>query len=391
MASFDASEAQAEQVGRVASLENNMGGVMAELHRLQTAMAQQAQHAQNVQLNQNAPQYVPPPPPRPNLNLPEPPGFSGIPSELPSFKLKLCQFLRGNYNTYFDSQSQLMYAGSLLTGDADEWYMNLVDHTTYNLPPHYDLDSFLQAMTDFFGGGITLASRERSLDTLRQTGTVQQLAIAFQNITNTFTPRWTDHPLIYVLSKKIREPIRFELAARGTVPLLFHDYVAAAISVEQNQAAANNFRGQPQPQPPRLPYKPPPALPAPAPRSNPPPQAHVPMDLDGMRARNGGALSQEERRRRAEGNLCAYCGQPGHIITACPRRNGGHQARGIYPVPSGYPSDAGYHPPPGFQLIPQFGTFPTPWTQVPSPHTQFGNPPAALPAPDASKNARPSQ
>ena len=31
MASFDASEAQAEQVGRVASLENNMGGVMAEL------------------------------------------------------------------------------------------------------------------------------------------------------------------------------------------------------------------------------------------------------------------------------------------------------------------------------------------------------------------------
>ena len=34
MASFDASEAQTEQVGRVASLENTMGGVMAELHRL---------------------------------------------------------------------------------------------------------------------------------------------------------------------------------------------------------------------------------------------------------------------------------------------------------------------------------------------------------------------
>ena len=51
MASFDASEAQAEQVGRVASLENNMGGVMAELPRLQTAVAQRAQHAQNVQLN----------------------------------------------------------------------------------------------------------------------------------------------------------------------------------------------------------------------------------------------------------------------------------------------------------------------------------------------------
>ena len=268
--------------------------------------------------------------------------------------------------------------------------MTLVDHTTRDLPPHYTLDNFLQAMTNFFGGGITLASRERSLDTLRQTGTVQQLAIAFQNITNTFTPRWTDHSLIYVLSNKIREPIRFELAAQGTVPPLFHDYVAAAISVEQNQAAANNFRGQPQNQLPRLPYKPP-ALPAPAPRPNPPPQPHVPMDLDGMRARNGGALSHEERRRKAKGNLCAYCGQPGHIVTSCPRRNGGLQARGLYPLPPGYPFDAGYHPPPGFQLIPQTGTFPTPWTQVPTPHTQFAHPPAALLAPDVSKNARPSQ
>ena len=81
-----------------------------------------------------------------------------------------------------------MYAGGLLTGPAHQWYMTLVDDYTYNLPPHYDLDYFLQALTNFFGGGITLASRERALDTLRQTGTVQQLAIAYQNITNTFSP-----------------------------------------------------------------------------------------------------------------------------------------------------------------------------------------------------------
>ena len=60
------------------------------------------------------------------------------------------------------------------------------------------------------------------------------------------------------------------------------------------------------------------------------------MDLDGLRARNGGPLSHEERRRRAEANLCAYCGQPGHVITACPRRNGGLLARGVFPVPPGF-------------------------------------------------------
>ena len=64
MASFDTSEAQTEQVGRVASLENTMGGVMAELHRLQSVVAQQAQHAQNAHYNQNdGLQHVPPTPP----------------------------------------------------------------------------------------------------------------------------------------------------------------------------------------------------------------------------------------------------------------------------------------------------------------------------------------
>ena len=82
-----------------------MGSVMAELQRLRSEVAQNARGAQNANLNQNVhPQYITPPPTRPNLNLPEPPRFSGTPSELPSFQLKLCQFLRGNYNTYFDSQ-----------------------------------------------------------------------------------------------------------------------------------------------------------------------------------------------------------------------------------------------------------------------------------------------
>ena len=282
-----------------------------------------------------------------------------------------------------------MYAGGLLTGAAHQWYMTLVDDYTYSLPAHYDLDYFLQALTDFFGGGITLASRERALDTLRQTGTVQELAIAYQNITNTFNPRWTDHSLIYVMSRKIREPIRFELAARGTVPTLFQDYIAAAISVEQNQASANLSRGQQQPQP-RQPYRPP-ATPAPTPRfPPPPPHTPVPMDLDGMRGARG-ILSHEERRRRADANLCAYCGQPGHIISSCPRRLQAFQARGLFPGPFGNQALDPYTPPPGFQLIPQFGSFPTPWTQVPTPHTQFGNPSAALPAPATPKNDCPSQ
>ena len=102
-------------------------------------------------------------------------------TELKAFKHKLVQFLKGNHNTYFDAQSQVMYASSLCQGLAHEWILTLIDLD--NLPDHYTLDSFLAAMTAFFGGGVTRAFQD-SLDDLRQTGTMSDLAIAFQNNIN---------------------------------------------------------------------------------------------------------------------------------------------------------------------------------------------------------------
>ena len=124
----------------------------------------------------------------------------------------------GNHNTYNDNESQLMLACSLLIGYTGQWYLSLIDSNTIHLPPSYTLDSFIQELEDFFGGANTLQSWERSLDVLRQTGLVSELAIAFQNITSTFIPCWSDHPLIYMFSKKLREVIMFELTARVFYP-----------------------------------------------------------------------------------------------------------------------------------------------------------------------------
>ena len=235
----------------------------------------------------------PPPPPlpqqsRPNLNLPQPPQFSGTPSELPTFKLKLFQFLMGNHNTYQDFESQLMLAGSLLVGSAGQWYLSLIDPTTIRLPPSYTIYTFIQEFEDFFGGDNTLQSRERSLDILRQTGSVSKLAISFQNITSTFSPRWFDHPLIYVFSKKLKEVVRFELTPKGSVPVTFQAYVAMAIMVEQNQAAAALSRSQGSSNPPP---RTPPIIPNRPPRP-PPSSSHVPMDVDGTRTRHGSLTSE---------------------------------------------------------------------------------------------------
>ena len=51
---------------------------------------------------------APPPQPRPNPNLSPPSKFYGTPSDLPMFKLRLYQYIMGNYNTYGDNATQIL-------------------------------------------------------------------------------------------------------------------------------------------------------------------------------------------------------------------------------------------------------------------------------------------
>ena len=128
MADFDAQQGDDAQgngphgdgqypgVDRLTFLEQNFQNVVIELNCLRNVVARS-----------------PPQPLRPNLNLPQPSPFSGVPSELQTFKLKLFQFLIGNHNTYTESESQLLLAGSLLIGSAGQWYPSLVDPHTLNV------------------------------------------------------------------------------------------------------------------------------------------------------------------------------------------------------------------------------------------------------------------
>ena len=247
-----------------------------------------------------------------------------------------------------------------------------------------------------------MASREHSLDNLRQTGTVSDLAIAFQNIINTYTPRWNDSASIYFFSRKLKEAIRFEIAARGNVPTGFQAYIAEAVAVEHNLAAA--IKGRPyhphqqqhsqqqqqqqqqqfqqQQQQPQQQQQQQRALPPNRIPTLPYAAGAGPMDVDGSRSGRG-PLTPEERRRRADNHLCAYCGQSGHLIATCPNATRFRQARGTFP---GYGSSPlpGYYPPPGYQFPPFQGPFPGPWAVVPNPNDN--TPTSALP-----KNDFPSQ
>ena len=226
MADFDAQQAQQH------AHQNQFDQDQARMAYLEQNVANISNVLQNMQNN------IPAPVPQQifhlDLNLPPPPSFSGSPLHLPTFKLKLVHFLVGNRNTYPDSESQPLYMGQLLEDPAYQWYHSIIDPITLQLPSSYDLHRFLQGLEDYFCGAVTLHSTERSLDMLRQTGSVSDLAVAFQTITNTFHPRWPNRPLIFLFSRKLKESVRFELYDRGSLPSTFHSYLAAAIAVEQN-------------------------------------------------------------------------------------------------------------------------------------------------------------
>ena len=131
-----------------------------------------------------------------------------------------------------------------LENQAGEWLQAQLNPAMGRLPSSWDLDQFLAALDSFFGGGVTPQSKERELQALRYATTVLDLAISFQNITKTFPEAWPNHALIFVFSEKLSHPVRYELVGRGPVPTKFRDYVAAAIAIEQNQAAASSHRPQ---------------------------------------------------------------------------------------------------------------------------------------------------
>ena len=323
----------------------------------------------------NPPLLPTPPHPSPilDLKLQPPPPFSGTHSELRSFQLRLCEYLQGCPSRYHDDRTRMLFTSSVLVGSARKWYEGLLDPYNNQLPSDYTFDQFLVDMQAFFGGGVNVLALERDLTNLRQTGSVSEYAIKFQNITNSFIPRWPDHPLIFQFSMHLNSSVRSELIGRGSPPLTFQAYVAAAVIVEMNQAEARSARGGGHSSPaPRLPFikqhglPPPPRLPA---HPFHPPDR---MDIDGTRPVRG-PLSQEERKRRFEGGLCAYCGKAGHVTQTCPNRL---QARGTFHVPD------------GFLLVPQAPPhFPGAWHQLPAP----AQPPATLPADTRPGNSSPSQ
>ena len=50
-------------------------------------------------------------------------------------------------DAYADSHNQIPFTGSLMDGQASQWYESLIDPSTYHVPSTYTFDTFIQELT----------------------------------------------------------------------------------------------------------------------------------------------------------------------------------------------------------------------------------------------------
>ena len=134
--------------------------------------------------------------------------------------------------------------------------------------------------------------------------------------------------MIYTYFDKLKPELKQEILKVQSPPDTFSEYVTFVKNIENALAAARLDR------PSRSTYVPPQARVADQfPQQLPSHLQIVPMDIDGTR-RQILKVEPAEMARRVAGNLCLYCGLPGHDNRTCPNKGKGRAVRFLDLQPS---------------------------------------------------------
>ncbi|KAL0181246.1 hypothetical protein M9458_023652, partial [Cirrhinus mrigala] len=177
----------------------------------------------------------------------------------------------------------------------------IVHPTSSDAAPQASPPSVLQIASELSAQASMLAAHGQQLDRLTDlTGqlgrrTAADYALTFHTLAA--QSGWNDGPLKLHYRKGLNPVLQIELACRDE-DLSLDQYIDLSIRVDNVMRARRSSRPLSAMQLPAAPHE------APA----------EPMQLGTTK------LTLEERERRLRGNLCLYCGQPGHIRATCPTR-----------------------------------------------------------------------
>jgi hypothetical protein len=232
-------------------------------------------------------------------------------SQLSVFLTQLRLAFAARPSQFYNDRHKVLYAASLLRGTAFSWIQPYLD---MDHPPTWltDFGLFTAEINKVFGEPHALDTAARSLDNLKQTGSVADYAAKFRRLA--IILQWGDGPLTYLFYRDLKDEVKDEIA-RVERPSDLEALITLAIRIdnrlyeralERNQARRFVARVQP-------------AVPVrstSAPRSPPTPRP-VPTTPNRTRVQQ---LSEEEKSYRRMNHLCMYCGEPDHVVLECPVR-----------------------------------------------------------------------
>src|SRR5277367_2143231 len=124
---------------------------------------------------------TPTPPPRKEPKLPEPPEFSGKPSEYATFINHCDLYFRMRSITFDSDYVKTAYVISRCRGSSAEWGHSLIESSSDIL---YDYDAFKEQLASMYADKQRRKALRQKLTTLKQTGSASKFAAEFLTIAN---------------------------------------------------------------------------------------------------------------------------------------------------------------------------------------------------------------
>lgn len=242
---------------------------------------------------------------------------------------------------YSTDAAKVAKAMSHLRGPAAGWAAPIIEKGS---PLCHDYKAFSAALLTAFGDADRTEEAIRSLERLQQTGSASAYSTEFNRLSQ--ETGFNQPPLIKQYLRGLKDPLRQALAAHSPFPSSLSDLISLAVDIDERMRDfeldrrtrrpghtpghlekvfinnTNNLRRNSRPTPHfhHLPNN------APSRPINPSSRPVDPMQVDTQRR---GPLTDAEKRRRKELNLCLYCGSSQHQLSSCPlaNRSSGGQSR----------------------------------------------------------------
>jgi hypothetical protein len=254
------------------------------------------------------------------LKIASPEKFDGTRSKLEGFLLQVDLNFRSNPSAFGSDEQRIAFIASYLSGQALQWVTPLFSKAD---PITENYTTFREAFKKRFADPDEERKAERKLETMTQ-GKRSAAAYAAEFQLEASKTTWDDAAKKSRFRAGLRDDVLDLLVTIPATQLgTFQDFVDQAITCddrlfERRQDRSRRLRDTTPPTTSSVyknstPSKP--SLTSSSALSNSGYTGIAPMELGATRQ-----VTEAERQRRRENNLCLYCGLPGHIIRQCPTR-----------------------------------------------------------------------